>query len=88
MNPQAMLADFLEIVTPQSFNKHLLNSLTASLQSLLTNGQCSVTAIGRGIKSLAQEKHCIKRADRQLSHTTTQQEVPVFYAAMTAALVK
>ena len=88
MNAQAMLADFLEIVTPKSFNKHLLNSLTASLQSLLTNGQCSVTAIGRGIESLAQEKHCIKRADRLLSHTTMQQEVPVFYAAMTAALVK
>lgn len=88
MNVQAMLADFLEIVTPKSFNKHLLNSLTASLQSLLTNGQCSVTAIGRGIDSDAQEKHCIKRADRLLSHTTMQQEVPVFYAAMTGALVK
>jgi NRPS condensation-like uncharacterized protein len=88
MNVQAMLADFLEIVTPKSFNKHLLNSLTASLQSLLTNGQCSVTAIGRAIESLAQEKHCIKRADRLLSHTTMQQEVPVFYAAMTAVLVK
>ncbi len=88
MNVQTMLADFLEIVTPKSFNKHLLNSLTASLQSLLTNGQCSVTAIGRGIDSDAQEKHCIKRADRLLSHTTMQQEVPVFYAAMTGALVK
>lgn len=88
MNVQAMLADFLEIVTPKSFNKHLLNSLTASLQSLLTNGQCSVTAIGRGIDSDAQEKHCIKRADRLLSHITMQQEVPVFYAAMTGALVK
>jgi hypothetical protein len=55
MNVLAMLADFLEIVTPKSFNKHLLNSLTASLQSLLTNGQCSVTAIGSGIESLAQK---------------------------------
>ena len=26
MNAQAMLADFLEIVTPKSFHKHLLNS--------------------------------------------------------------
>lgn len=88
MNAQAMLADFLEIVTPKSFHKHLLNSLTASLQSLLTNGQCSVTAIGRGIESLAQERHCIKRADRLLSHDTMQQTVPEFYTAMTGALVK
>jgi hypothetical protein len=49
MNVQAMLADFLDLVTPKYFNKHMLNSLTASLQRLLTNGQCSVTAIGRGI---------------------------------------
>ena len=88
MNAHTMLADFLKIVTPKSFNKHLLNSLTASLQSLLTNGQCSVTAIGRGIESLAQEKHCIKRADRLLSHTTMQHGAPLFYAAMTGALVK
>ncbi len=65
-----MLADFLEIVTPKSFHEHLLNSLTASLQSLLTNGQYTVTAIGRGIDSDASERHCIKRADRLLSHTT------------------
>ncbi len=88
MNVQAMLADFLSVVTPKNFHKHLLNSLTASLQSLLTNGQCTVTAIGRGIDSDAQEKHCIKRADRLLSHTTMQQTVPEFYTAMTGALVK
>lgn len=87
MNAQAILADFLEIVTPKSFHKHLLNSLTASLQSLLTNAQCSVTAICRGIDSDAQERHCIKRADRLLSHNTMQQAIPEFYTAMTAALV-
>ena len=88
MNVQPMLADFLSVVTPKSFHKHLLNSLTASLQSLLTNGQCTVTAIGRGIDSGAQERHCIKRADRLISHTTMQQTVPEFYTAMTGALVK
>lgn len=55
--------------------KHLFNSLTESLQSLLTNGQCTVTAIGRGIDSDASERHCIKRADRLLSHATIQQAV-------------
>ena len=87
MNAQAMGADFLDLVTPKSFHKHLLNSLTASLQSLLTNGQCKVTAIGRGIDSNAQERHCIKRADRLLSHTKVQQAVPEFYPAMTGTLV-
>jgi hypothetical protein len=76
-----MLADSLEIVTPKSFNKNFLNSLTASLQSLLTTGQCYITAIDRDIESLAQEKHCIKLADRMLSHTTMQQEVSEFYPA-------
>ena len=88
MNVPTMLADFLDLVTPKFLNKHLQKSLSASLESLLTNGQCSVTAIGRGIESDAQEKHCIKRADRLLSHTTMQQTVPFFYAAMTSAIVK
>ncbi len=83
-----MLADFLDLVTPKSFNKHLLNSLTASLQSLLANGECTVTAIGRGINCDVQERHCIKRADRLLSHKTMQQTVPEFYSAIAGALVK
>ena len=61
MNAPAMLADFLEIVTQKSFNNHLLNSLMASLQSLLTNGQYSVTAIDRGIESLGDKKGEIKK---------------------------
>ena len=88
MNVPTMLADFLDLVTPKFLKKHLQKSLSASLESLLTNGQCSVTAIGRGIESDAQEKHCIKRADRLLSHSTMQQTVPFFYAAMTSAIVK
>jgi NRPS condensation-like uncharacterized protein len=78
MNVPTMLADFLDLVTPKFLKKHLQKSLSASLESLLTNGQCSVTAIGRGIESNAQEKHCIKRADRLLSHTTMHQTVPFF----------
>ena len=55
MNVPTMLADFLDLVTPKFLNKHLQKSLSASLASLLTNGQCSVTSIGRGIESDAQE---------------------------------
>lgn len=35
----------------------------------LTTGQCSVTALGRGIESDALERHGIKHPDRLLSHT-------------------
>ncbi len=84
MNAHALLADLLDLVTPINFHQHLFNSLTASLQSLLTNSQCTVTAIGRGIDSDAAERHCIKRADRLLRHVTMQQVVTEFYTAMTS----
>jgi hypothetical protein len=55
---------------------------------LIANGQCTVTAIGRGINGLTAEKHCIKRADRLLSNTAMQQDVPYFYTALTCSLVQ
>ena len=88
MNVQTMLADFLSFVTPESFHKKRMASVCASLSSLLQNGQCTVTAIGRGIDSPATEKHCIKRADRLLSNTAMQQDVPYFYTALTRSLVQ
>jgi hypothetical protein len=88
MNAQALHFDFLEIVTTKYFYKHLFNSLTASLQSLRTNGQCTITAIGRGIDSNVHEQHCIRRADQLLCHITMRQAVPEFYTAMNGALVK
>lgn len=69
MNVQTMLADFLSFVTPESFHKIRMASVCASLSSLLQNGQCTVTVIGRGIDGSAAEKHCIKRADCLLSNT-------------------
>ena len=88
MNVSTMLADFLEFVTPKFPNKHLQDLLSASIESLLTNGR-SVTAIGRGIESYAQEKHCIKLADRLLSYSATQlcNRPCLWYAGMTSAIV-
>ena len=88
MNVQRMLADFLSFVTPQNIHKTRMASLCASLQSLVTNGKCTVTAIGRGIQSAATEKSCIKRADRLLSNEGLQDDIPLIYAALTKALVQ
>jgi hypothetical protein len=55
-------------------------SLCASLQNLVTNGKCTITAIGRGIQSAATEKSCLKRADRLLSNKAFQAEIPLIYA--------
>lgn len=88
MNVQRMLADFLSFVTPKNMHKTRMALLCASLQSLVTNGKCTVTAIGRGIQSAATEKSCIKRADRLLSNEGLQDDIPLIYAALTKALVQ
>jgi hypothetical protein len=88
MNVQRMLADFLSFVTPQNIHKTRMASLCASLQSLVTHGKCTVTAIGRGIQSAATEKNCIKRADRLLSNEAFQSDIPLIYTALTKALVQ
>lgn len=56
MNVTTMLADFLEFVTLQSIHKSRMSSLFAALQSLVSNGKCTVTAIGRGIQSASTRK--------------------------------
>jgi hypothetical protein len=43
-------------------------ALTVSVLAALTGRRLTVTALGRSIVSMAQEKHCIKRADRLLSN--------------------
>ena len=88
MNVQRMLADFLSFVIPKSIHKTKMASLCASLQSLVTNGKCTVTAIGCGIQSAANEKHCIKRADRLLSNDAFQADIPLIYVALTKALIQ
>ncbi len=87
MNVQRMLADFLSFVTPKNIHKARMASLCASLQSLVTNGKYTVTAIGRGIQSDTTQKNCTKRANRLLSNDAFQADIPLIYAALTKALV-
>ena len=68
MNVKTMLADFLSFVTPKCMHKARFLAVGAAVQSLMQNGQCTVTAIGRGFDSKTSEKHGIKRADRLLKN--------------------
>lgn len=86
MNVKTMLADFLSFVTPKSMHKARFLAVGAAVQRLMQNGQCTVTAIGRGFDSKTSEKHGIKRADRLLKNEALQAETPLIYAAMTRLL--
>ena len=51
MNVKTMLADFLSFVTPKCMHKARFSAVGAAVQSLMQNGQCTVTAIGRNFDS-------------------------------------
>ena len=86
MNVKTMLADFLSFVTPKCMHKARFLAVGAAVQSLMQNGQCTVTAIGRGFDSETSEKHGIKRADRLLKNEALQAEAPLIYGEMTRLL--
>jgi hypothetical protein len=86
MNVKTMLADFLSFVTPKCMHKARFLAVGAAVQSLMQNGQCTVTAIGRGFDSGTSEKHGIKRADRLLKNEALQAEAPLIYGGMTRLL--
>lgn len=86
MNVKTMLADFLSFVTPKCMHKARFLAVGAAVQSLMQNGQCTVTAIGRGFDSKTSEKHSIKRADRLLKNEALQAEAPLIYGEMTRLL--
>jgi len=86
MNVKTMLADFLSFVTPKCMHKARFLAVGAAVQSLMQNGQCTVTAIGRGFDSGTSEKHGIKRADRLLKNEALQSEAPLIYGEMTRLL--
>lgn len=88
MNVKTMLADFLSFVTPKCMHKARFLAVGAAVQSLMQNGQCTVTAIGRGFDSKTSEKHSIKRADRLLKNEALQAETPLIYAAITRLLLQ
>jgi transcription termination factor Rho len=60
----------------------LLDAVTA----LAKDARCTVTAIGRAMPG-SSDKVSIKRADRLLSNTNLQRELPLIYAAMTQFMI-
>ncbi|HGF7533989.1 TPA: IS4 family transposase [Vibrio cholerae] len=86
MKVKTMLADFLSFVTPKSMHKARFAAVGAVVQSLMQNGQCTVTASGRDFDSGTLERHGIKRADRLLRNKALQTEAPLLYGTMTRLL--
>lgn len=62
-------------------------ALEAVVGSALRGRCLTVTGLGRSMPGPAQEKHCIKRADRLLSNSSLQGEVAGVYGALTGWLV-
>lgn len=65
-----------------SIHKTRLTALMAGVESLLNGAFLTVTALGRGVDSLALVKHNIKRMDRLLSNQHLQAERAAIYQAL------
>lgn len=86
MNANAILNKFLKVVTP-NMHKYRRESIFACVSSLMHGASATVTAMGRGIQSGAYEKNNIKRADRLLSNSHLQSELPEIYAALSKLFI-
>lgn len=86
MNVKTMLADFLRFVTPKTMHKARFSVLLDAVTALAKDVRCTVTAIGRAMLG-SSDKVSIKRADRLLSNTNLQRELPLIYTAMTMSIV-
>jgi hypothetical protein len=86
MNVKQLLAKYLLDVTP-IMHKIRRSSLFAAIESTINGGVLSVTGLGRNIDNRAYEKHRIKRVDRLCGNVHLQQEIPLVYSHMCAAIV-
>lgn len=68
--------------TADSIHQVRLNALLAGVESLLNGSFLTVTALGRGVSSVALEKHNIKRMDRLLSNPHLHQERQRIYRSL------
>jgi len=73
MNVLTILNKTITNVTPKMHARRR-TSLISSIESLLNGASATVTNLGRGINSRANEKHRIKRADRLLSNANLHSE--------------
>jgi hypothetical protein len=86
MNVKQLLSKYLLDVTP-TMHKIRRLSLFAAIESTINGGVLSVTGLGRNIDNRAYEKHRIKRVDRLCGNVHLQQEIPLVYRQMCAAIV-
>jgi hypothetical protein len=86
MNVKQLISKYLLDVTP-TMHKIRRLSLFAAIESTINGGVLSVTGLGRNIDNRAYEKHRIKRVDRLCGNVHLQQEIPLVYSQMCAAIV-
>jgi hypothetical protein len=86
MNVKQLLSKYLLDVTPIMHKIRRLG-LFAAIESTINGGVLSVTGLGRNIDNRAYEKHRIKRVDRLCGNVHFQQEVPLVYSHMCAAII-
>jgi hypothetical protein len=86
MDVKQSISKYLLDVTP-TMHKIRRLSLFVVIKSTLNGGSLSVTGLGRNIDNPAYEKHRIKRVDRLCGNVHFQQEIPLIYCQMCAAIV-
>jgi DDE family transposase len=81
-----IVKQFINEVTP-CMHKVRRQSLQASISSLMSGADLSVTSLGRHIQSQTSEKHQIKRSMRLCSNPHLHQEIDTVYAMTTRRLI-
>jgi hypothetical protein len=71
----------------KDMHKARRNALSATVMAALEGQSLTVTHLGRAIRSDANEKHCIKRADRLLSNRHLHSECSDIYTTITRWLI-
>ncbi len=65
-----------------------LDSVVATVQSIVYGARATVTSLGRGLSGKVYDKHKIKRVDRLLSNSFLYRERHVIYQALTRRLLQ
>jgi hypothetical protein len=86
MNVKQLLSKYILDVTPTMHKVRRLG-LFAVIESTINGGVLSITGLGRKIDNRAYEKHHIKRVNRLCGNVHLQQEIPLVYSRICAAIV-
>ncbi len=71
-----------------SIHARRLDTVMATVQSVVYGARITVTSLGRGLTGKAYDKHKIKRVDRLLSNSFLYQERHAIYRALTRRLLR